>query len=355
MNASARAGDAGRIEWLDHAKGLCIILVVMLYATDLAADRAGHEGWLHAVAHFAKPFRMPDFFLLSGLLLPLVIDRPWRRYVDRKVVHFAYFYVLWVTILFAFKAAISMAEGGGDPWAAYLVAFVRPYSMLWFIYMLAVFFVVTRLLRRVPAALVWGAAAALFVLQPATDVKVLQKFTQYYVFFYTGYAAAPWVFRFARQVGAAPRAALLAIAGWALANGFFVQQGWAGLPGVNLALALAGSAAVIAVAVLASRLPALRPIAYCGAHSIVVYLAFFIPLILARKALSVGGLVQDVGWMSFWSTLLAIAGALAMHRAVRGTPLAFLFRRPAFLGIDRAPAAPATPPVSELTLDKATR
>ena len=53
---------------------------------------------------FAKPFRMPDFFLISGLFLARVIDRDWRTYLDRKVVHFAYFYVLWVTIQFAFKA-----------------------------------------------------------------------------------------------------------------------------------------------------------------------------------------------------------------------------------------------------------
>lgn len=344
-----------RIDWLDYAKGICIVLVVMLYATDLAADRAGHEGWLHAVAHFAKPFRMPDFFLLSGLLLPLVIDRPWRRYLDRKVVHFAYFYALWVTILFAFKGAISASEGGTGPWSEYLVAFVRPYSMLWFIYMLAVFFLVTRLVRAVPKAIVWIAAAALFVVPPETDVKVLQKFCAYYVFFFTGYAAAPWVFRFAERVGAAPVAAAVGIAIWAAGNGLAVSQGWALLPGVNLALALAGSAAVIAVAVLASKSAWLAPIAYCGANSIVIYLAFYIPLVLGRKALALGGLVQDVGWMSFWSTLVAVLGALAMYWAVRRTPLAFLFRRPAGLGIDRPAPVPQSAATPELALDKASR
>ena len=61
-------------------------------------------GFMHAVVEFAKPFRMPDFFLISGLFLAVVIDRDWRTYLDRKVVHFAYFYVLWVTIQFGFKA-----------------------------------------------------------------------------------------------------------------------------------------------------------------------------------------------------------------------------------------------------------
>ena len=65
----------GRIAWLDHAKGFCIILVVMLYATESVGNAAGQEGWVHAIASFAQPFRMPDFFLLSGLLLTRVIQR----------------------------------------------------------------------------------------------------------------------------------------------------------------------------------------------------------------------------------------------------------------------------------------
>jgi uncharacterized membrane protein YcfT len=50
---------------------------------------AGREGWMHAAVAFARPFRMPDFFLISGLFLARVIDRARRDYLDRKVLHFA--------------------------------------------------------------------------------------------------------------------------------------------------------------------------------------------------------------------------------------------------------------------------
>ena len=53
---------------------------------------------------------MPDFFMISGLFLAQVIDRDWRTYLDRKVVHFAYFYLLWMTIQFVFKAPGIAAE-----------------------------------------------------------------------------------------------------------------------------------------------------------------------------------------------------------------------------------------------------
>ena len=95
---------AQRVDWVDYAKGFCIVLVVMMHSTLGVENAAGSEGWLHTVVAFAKPFRMPDFFLISGLFLAQVIDRDWRTYLDRKVVHFAYFYLLWTAIQFAFKA-----------------------------------------------------------------------------------------------------------------------------------------------------------------------------------------------------------------------------------------------------------
>src|ERR1700687_3384985 len=94
----------GRLDWVDVAKGICIILVVMMHSTLGVEKAAGGLTSLHTFITWAQPFRMPDFFLISGLFLAARIDRPWRPYLDTKVVHFAYFYVLWVNIQFAMKA-----------------------------------------------------------------------------------------------------------------------------------------------------------------------------------------------------------------------------------------------------------
>src|ERR1041385_3025996 len=129
-------GQPPRVDWVDYANGFCIVMVVMMHSTLGVEAAAGQDSWMHALVAFAKPFRMPDFFLISGLFLAKVIDRDWRTYLDRKVVHFAYFYVLWVTIQFAFKAPAFAADTG---WAAVLglclEAFVQPFGTLWFIYL----------------------------------------------------------------------------------------------------------------------------------------------------------------------------------------------------------------------------
>ena len=99
--------------WVDYGKGFCIVMVVMMHSTLGVEQAAGAQSFMGAVIAFAKPFRMPDFFLISGLFLARVIDRNWHDYLDRKVLHFAYFYALWVTIQFAFKAPASLPISAG--------------------------------------------------------------------------------------------------------------------------------------------------------------------------------------------------------------------------------------------------
>ena len=150
----------GRVDWVDYAKGFCIVFVVMMHSTLGVEAAVGKDGWLHGLVEFARPFRMPDFFMISGLFLAQVIDRDWRTYLDRKVVHFAYFYLLWMTIQFAVKAPGIAAESGASEVARlYLLSLIDPFGTLWFIYLLPIFFVVVKLARRVPVARSSGASA----------------------------------------------------------------------------------------------------------------------------------------------------------------------------------------------------
>src|SRR3954451_4907656 len=140
-----RIGAPHRVDWVDYAKGFCIVMVVMMHSTLGVEAAAGDTSWMHHLVAFAKPFRMPDFFLISGLFLARVFDRDWRTYLDRKVVYFAYFYVLWVTIQFAFKTRGFAAEHGAlGVGRFYAAASVETFGTLWFIYPLAISFVVTK-------------------------------------------------------------------------------------------------------------------------------------------------------------------------------------------------------------------
>src|SRR2546426_4968143 len=243
---SAGPERSTRIDWVDYAKGICIVMVVMMHSVLGVEKAAGETGFMHAFVMFAQPFRMPDFFLISGLFLARVIDSDWRTYLDRKVVHFAYFYLLWVTLQFAFKAPGFAADvGWRGVTALYLEAFIQPFGTLWFIYLLPIFFVVAKLTRGVPAVLLWLAAAALEIAPIETGSVIVDESGSRFVYFYTGYLIAPRIFALAANVQLRPAIAVAALGLWALVNGTFVFNGLAELPILSLALGLVGAAAVV--------------------------------------------------------------------------------------------------------------
>jgi uncharacterized membrane protein YcfT len=331
-------GQAGRVDWVDYAKGFCIIMVVMMHSTLGVEATTGNTSWMHHLVAFAKPFRMPDFFLISGLFLARVIDRDWRTYLDRKVLHFAYFYLLWVTIQFAFKAPAFAAEHGTlGVMRLYAEAFIEPFGTLWFIYLLPIFFVVTKLTRAAPMLVIWTMLAALEIAHVDTGWTVIDEFCARFVYFYTGYILAERIFQIATTVQARPWLAVAGLAGWALFNGFYVAAGLDGKPFVSLTLGLIGTVAVVAVAALMAKGDAFKPLRWLGAHSIVVYLAFFLGMAASRSALLRIGIIQDLGTVALLVTASGIAVAVALFLAVRNTPLKFLFERPAWAWLSDKP------------------
>jgi uncharacterized membrane protein YcfT len=326
-------GQAGapRVDWVDYAKGFCIVMVVMMHSTLGVEAAAGEQSWMHHLVAFAKPFRMPDFFIISGLFLARVIDRDWRTYLDRKVVHFAYFYVLWVTIQFAFKAPGLAAEHGARGVALmYLEAFIEPFGTLWFIYLLPVFFVVTKLTRGVPVLVVWTALAALEIAHVETGWTVIDEFCARFVYFYTGYILSTRIFQIASFVQARPIIAAAGLEAWSIFNGAYVTLGIDGKPFVSLTLGLMGAVAVVSISALLAKADWFAPLRWLGKNSIVVYLAFFLGMAGARSVLLKSGIIPDLGTVALLVTAAGIAVAVALFLAVRDTPLRFLFRRPAW-------------------------
>ena len=333
-----------RIDWVDYAKGFCIFMVVLMHSTFGVEQAAGALSWMHVVSDFAKPFRMPDFFLISGLFLARVIDRDWATYLDRRVLHFVYFYVLWLTIQIGFKAPGLAGEVGAlGVVQLYLHSFIDPFGTLWFIYLLPVVFVVTKLARRAPPLLIFLAGIALESLQIKTGNTLIDEFASRFVYFYAGYWLCTHLFTFARAVQERPKLAIAALAIWAPVNGLMVFSGLAFLPGLSLLMGFVGAAAVIALAALLSKVRFLDVLRYAGRHSIAIYLAFFLPMAATRYVLLKTGIIPDLGTVALIVTVCAIAGPLVLQLLVRNSPFSFLFERPAWLRFDQ-PRHPALQP-----------
>ena len=340
MNVNAHSSAPSRIDWVDYAKGICIILVVMMHST-LGVEKAmGEANWMNSFIAWAAPFRMPDFFLISGLFLASRIDRPWRSYLDTKVLHFAYFYILWMTIQFALKAKHYVSEMGVEGAIQhYFMSFIEPASTLWFIYMLAIFFVVTKLVQIIPQLTVWLVAAFFEIADVHTGSLLVDEFASRFVYFYTGYVAAPHVFTFAKKVSEQSYLTLFgALYLWAVVNGLMVAFGYATMPILSLVLGFAGVGAVIALSQILAQERLLNWLRYCGENSIVIYLAFFAFMAASRVVLLKTGLIADGGTISVLVTAAGVVGPIVMFWMVRHTPLRFLFERPQMFRIKPKPA-----------------
>ena len=332
---------AKRLDWVDMAKGLSIFLVVMMYAASSVGEDTGGVGAVHWAIAFATPFRMPEFFLISGLFLSQVIDRPWRAYADRRVVHYIYFYVLWALIHIVFKAGLLSTDPVGAlqqiAWAI-----VEPYGVLWFIYLLAVVSAVSKLLHdlKIPVVAVAIAAAILQMASVRTGSYLIDQFCAYFVFFYAGCILAAQLFRLAGWAQDHVAVALVGLAAWAAINaalvfspGFAMHpihpvMGLAGLPGVHLILALVGTAALCVLAALLTRLPGMNWLRWMGSKSLVIYVAFVLPLGISRAVFIKLGLLEPT-LLTLLTMAIAIISPLILYWMVQWTGIGrFLFERP---------------------------
>ena len=342
------AEDGGRLAWVDVAKGICILLVVMMHSVIGTGDAMGGAGFLHPVVAFAKPFRIPDFFLLSGLFMGRVIGRDWRLFCDRRVIHFAYFYLLWLLIQSGAKYGQIVGDAGPEAFLAHLAhALIEPYSSLWFIYLLAVFSVVTKLLRRVPAPVLIAGAALLQIADIRCESTLIEEFCARYVYFVGGYLFAERIFALADGVRMRAGLALGGLAAWAALEAWLAMTPsfrpdtptLASLPLVSLALGAAGALAIVSVAALLCRLggPITEGLRACGRRSIVIYLAFALPMAATREILVRSGLIGDIGLASLVVIASAVLVPLALERLVRNTPFNALFVRPKAFHLARWP------------------
>ncbi len=342
-----------RLGWVDAAKGISILLVVMMYSAYSVGQDTGGIGFLHHIIAFATPFRMPEFFLISGLFLASVINRDWGRYADRRIVHYLYFYALWAVIHIGVKVGVFAMDPAGAVsqigWAI-----VQPYGVLWFIYVLAMVSAVTKLFNslRVPHWLGFLAGAALQLAPVSTGAYAIDQFAAYFVFFYTGYAVAPLIFRLVDSAREAPLMGIAFLALWAAGNAMLVfspgykylpdhfEMGYAGLPGVHLALAIVGAMALCVLAGLLDRLPFMRWLSWLGARSLVIYVAFALPMSTILLVLLKLNLVTDPNLLSLIVFTGAVVAPLILEQLVRLTGIGkFLFERPAWAHIPGTPGS----------------
>jgi uncharacterized membrane protein YcfT len=159
-----------RAAWPDAAKAVCILLVVLGHVAYILLDlaqapwAAGAPPVWNDLDVLLRPLRMPLFFAISGLFAAAALARPWRLTLRPRVAQNLYLHVLWLLVGFAVSAAVAIPTFMAPERLSEVPAAAATASTgLWYLYALAVYFVLARVTRTWPAAVPVAAAAVLAV------------------------------------------------------------------------------------------------------------------------------------------------------------------------------------------------
>ncbi|WP_345752393.1 acyltransferase family protein [Microbacterium rhizophilus] len=185
-----------REQWVDTAKGVAIILVVLLHANFDYLDALPEWQWDH-YSGIIETFRMPLFYFTAGLFAQRALAKDLRGLVDSRLLRLIWVYGLWTALGLVVAQFIPFVADPGMPmWEALLLLPVWPNAATWFVYGVILYFLVAWATRRIPMVvqlLVAAVASGLFqtgrLLPPLTDEW--SKIGRYYFFFLLAVAVGP--------------------------------------------------------------------------------------------------------------------------------------------------------------------
>lgn len=159
---------AGRILWLDTARGIGILLVVfghVLHGLILGGIATG-PGWDAAFVTLYT-FHMPLFMVLAGTNIPATYGQAPEAgvFLRRKLVAIGYPYVLWSLVQGVSLILLSAHTNHRVTWGRLLQIGWNPIAQFWFLYALLLYAVVIGIAGTRRGVLI-GLAAAAILLEP---------------------------------------------------------------------------------------------------------------------------------------------------------------------------------------------
>ncbi|KQN78536.1 acyltransferase family protein [Sphingomonas sp. Leaf62] len=188
-----------RVEWIDAAKALSILMVTMLHVGQLALAADINVWRVYELNAFLAPIRMPLFFAASGVFAGSALRKSWSDLLRHKVALYLWLFVIWTIVRWLFSAFLIRNPDNpteGTELSEIGWAILMPTTGLWFLWCLALFFVLAKVLQPFDKRVVAGVAVVVSIVSlyfangPAgEDGGVLANLAHrnalsYFVFFY---------------------------------------------------------------------------------------------------------------------------------------------------------------------------
>ena len=165
-------GPVDRIQWLDYARGVGIILVVFAHTVGgLRAEIVGPK--LHnyeLIDLLIYSFHMPLFFFVSGVLFAKRLSSTWQYYFRAAAIGIVVPYFLWTIAFVSLQSLVPTEVNNLYNFEALAHIWRQPVGHMWFLYALLIVQIVLLVFVRafgVPGVIVAGCIFAFLYSLPA--------------------------------------------------------------------------------------------------------------------------------------------------------------------------------------------
>lgn len=332
--------DNKTIAWADVAKAACVCLIVMMHGEAQVAT-AGWEDqskiieiW-HVINEFIRPIRLPTFFMISGLLTAKFILQSRVESDDKLFIRPMYLYVVWGMVLVMLIPHYPAVGFGGISISERLVKIVFVGSPAWYLFALAIFYLIAKVTRGVPVGPVLIGCALLSIVGSIwlpSNVIYAAKLPRCLFFFVAGVRLKDAIAAFADSANLRRNAILLCA--YTVSAVGTMDLGTYLLPVDVLAVAFS----VTTWSLLTRKLGWLAaPVRWIGRRTLLIYLLHF-PLICLLSVL-VSHWIDPQLRENFWlgllypimATLLVVPASLALGTFMQRRGLGLMFDLPASL------------------------
>lgn len=330
-----------RLDWVDTAKALSIILVVVLHTRDQFELFSVQSAQLDFFTEVSANLRMPMFFAVAGLFASKWLTKSWHDLAQGKLALLVWVFLIWQPVVFGYRLLNQWALDDlswqfiGEQVLRLGASPLRPNGELWFLWTLAIFFTLGRLTAKFSAiAQVVTAASISFIwmtlVEPSMSEDVYgligsgwHGIFRYY-FLFIGFAL------FSKQI----RAAVSRVRWHSAALVFCVWLGESllaahfGIPeGASLfILSLLGVAGGIGLAKLIGGLAILR---YLGRQTLPIYLGHSALIAIFMSEITAFELTPALTFNLYLAVLVLTCVIIACSLGLsKLKPLAYMYQRP---------------------------
>jgi uncharacterized membrane protein YcfT len=328
LATETRAPSGPRVEWVDAARGIGIVLVV--FAHDVRGlELVGTSPLATQVDRLIYAFHMPLFFFLAGLFARQSARRGARAFVTEKLRVIAYPYLLWSLLQGVLQVAMTSETNSHLAWRDLVAMPYQPIMQFWFLYTLFLVFILFLVCHRlrIPTwgILALGVGLSLLSSRGIPPRGEIDSLCKYFVYFALGLTLSGPLRR--RLGGMRPLPSLVAGAAGFGVLAVLVQRFGVQWPLAVLAAAV-GTMGTLFFAHAASAVPGLGLLRTLGACSLQIYVAHSIASAAVRIALHRAGVDAPAIQLSL-GTAAGILAPLALVRLTESIGFDYLFCWPA--------------------------